>query len=101
MVVSLSSHNVIQYLRSSGLCSSEDGASDDSELPESSKNLNLLVMADNRKLLVKQELRTNNDGKESFSMSGYFTNCLSNFQSLVILERSLHQCCTLMKKTRS
>ena len=65
MVVSLSSHNVIQYLRSSGLCSSEDGASEDSELPKSTKNLNLLVtLADNRKLLVKQERSIDNDEKE-------------------------------------
>ncbi|MBW4449342.1 MAG: aminoglycoside phosphotransferase family protein [Spirirestis rafaelensis WJT71-NPBG6] len=65
MVVSLSSHNVIQYLRSSGLCSSEDGSSEDSELPKSTKNLNLLVtLADNRKLLVKQERSIDNDEKE-------------------------------------
>ncbi|MCM0589509.1 MAG: phosphotransferase [Gloeotrichia echinulata IR180] len=63
MVLSLSSHNVIQYLQEAGLCSSEDGASDDSELPDSSKNLNLLVnLADNRKLLVKQERSNNHDG---------------------------------------
>jgi hypothetical protein len=63
MVLSLSSHNVIQYLHHAGLCSSEDGASDDSELPDSSKNLNLLVtLADNCKLLVKQERSTNNAG---------------------------------------
>jgi hypothetical protein len=65
MVVSLSSHNVIQYLRSSGLCSSEDGSCEDSELPKSTKNLNLLVtLADNRKLLVKQERSIDNDEKE-------------------------------------
>ncbi|MCV3215008.1 phosphotransferase [Plectonema radiosum NIES-515] len=80
MVVSLSSHNVIQYLRSSGLCSSEDGASDNSELPESSKNLNLLVtLADNRKLLVKQELGTNNDGKEQFFNEWLFHCLLEQF----------------------
>lgn len=63
MVLSLSSHNVIQYLQDAGLCSSEDGASDDSELPDSSKNLNLLVtLADNCQLLVKQERSTNNPG---------------------------------------
>ena len=44
MLLSLSSHNVIQYLQDAGLCSAEDGASNESELPESSKkNLNLLV----------------------------------------------------------
>ncbi|MBN3899139.1 MAG: phosphotransferase [Nostoc sp. NOS(2021)] len=63
MVLSLSSHNVIQYLQDVGLCSSEDGASDKSELPGSSKNnLDLLVtLADNRKLLLKQERNINND----------------------------------------
>ncbi|MBW4643639.1 MAG: aminoglycoside phosphotransferase family protein [Goleter apudmare HA4340-LM2] len=63
MVLSLSSHNVIQYLHNAGLCSSEDGSSDDSELPDSHKNLNLLVtLADNHQLLVKQELSTNQAG---------------------------------------
>lgn len=62
MVLSLSSHNVIQYLQDAGLCSSEDGASEKSELPGSSKNnFNLLVtLADNRQLLIKQELNVNN-----------------------------------------
>ena len=62
MVLSLSSHNVIQYLQDAGLCSSEDGASDKSELPGISKNnFNLLVtLADNRKLLIKQERKLNN-----------------------------------------
>jgi hypothetical protein len=56
MVFSLSSHNVIQYLQEAGLCSAEDGASADSELPQSSKNLNVLVtLTGNRQLLVKQE----------------------------------------------
>jgi thiamine kinase-like enzyme len=56
MVFSLSSQNVIQYLQDADLCSSEDGASADAELPESSKNCNFLVtLADRRKLLVKQE----------------------------------------------
>ena len=65
MVLSLSSHNVIQYLQEAGLCSSEDDASDKSELPGSSKNnFGLLVtLADNRQLLVKQERNVkNNDG---------------------------------------
>ena len=65
MVLSLSSHNVIQYLLEAGLCSSEDDASDKSELPGSSKNnFGLLVtLADNRKLLIKQERNLkNNDG---------------------------------------
>ncbi|MEH2390464.1 MAG: phosphotransferase [Nostoc sp.] len=62
MVLSLSSHNVIQYLQDAGLCSSEDDASDKSELPGSSKNnFNLLVtLTDNRKLLIKQERNVNN-----------------------------------------
>ncbi|MBD0386373.1 MAG: aminoglycoside phosphotransferase family protein [Nostoc sp. C3-bin3] len=65
MVLSLSSHNVIQYLLEAGLCSSEDDASDKSELPGSSKNnFGLVVtLADNRKLLIKQERNLkNNDG---------------------------------------
>ncbi|MFH7028842.1 MAG: phosphotransferase family protein [Heteroscytonema crispum UTEX LB 1556] len=63
MVFSLSSHNVIQYLHDAGLCSSEDGASADAELPESSNNCNFLVtLADRRKLLVKQERCNDNDG---------------------------------------
>jgi Phosphotransferase enzyme family len=65
MVLSLSSHNVIQYLQDAGLCSSGDGALDKSELPGISKNnLNLLVtLADNRQLLLKQERNVNhNDG---------------------------------------
>ena len=62
MVLSLSSHNVIQYLQEAGLCSSEDDPSDKSELPGSSKNnFDLLVtLADNRKLLIKQERNVNN-----------------------------------------
>ncbi|WP_375502479.1 phosphotransferase family protein [uncultured Nostoc sp.] len=63
MVLSLSSHNVIQYLLEAGLCSSEDDASDKSELPGSSNNnFGLLVtLADNRKLLIKQERNLNNN----------------------------------------
>jgi thiamine kinase-like enzyme len=63
MVLSLSSHNVIQYLQDAGLCSSEDDASDKSELPAISKNnFNLLVtFADNRQLLLKQERNVNNN----------------------------------------
>jgi len=63
MVLSLSSQNVIQYLQDAGLCSSEDGASSESELPDRSKNFNLIVnLADNRQLLVKQEISNNHDG---------------------------------------
>ncbi|MBN3958783.1 phosphotransferase [Nostoc sp. NMS8] len=63
MVLSLSSHNVIQYLQDAGLCSSEDDVSDKSELPGSSKNnFNILVtLADNRQLLLKQERNVNNN----------------------------------------
>ena len=63
MVLSLSSHNVIQYLQDAGLCISEDGVSEKSELPGSSKNnFNLLVtLADNRQLLLKQECNVNNN----------------------------------------
>jgi hypothetical protein len=81
MVVSLSSHNVIQYLQQAGLCSSEDGASDDSELPEKKKNLNLLItLADNRKLLVKQERNIDlSDGKEQFFNEWLFHQLLEQF----------------------
>ncbi|MEH2136162.1 aminoglycoside phosphotransferase family protein [Nostoc sp.] len=63
MVLSLSSHNVIQYLQEAGLCSSEDDASDKSELPGNSKNnFDLLVtLGNNRKLLVKQERNVKNN----------------------------------------
>ncbi|MBK1990425.1 aminoglycoside phosphotransferase family protein [Sphaerospermopsis aphanizomenoides BCCUSP55] len=63
MILSLSSQNVIQYLQNVGLCSSEDGALYESELPENGgNNRNLLVnLADNRKLLVKQERGFNFD----------------------------------------
>ncbi|MEA5554076.1 aminoglycoside phosphotransferase family protein [Anabaena cylindrica UHCC 0172] len=61
MILSLSSQNVIQYLQNAGLCSSEDGILYESELLESGRNnRNLLVsLADNCKLLVKQENRQN------------------------------------------
>ncbi|MFN6513165.1 MAG: phosphotransferase family protein [Nostoc sp. CreGUA01] len=64
MVLSLSSHNVVQYLQDADLCNSEGGRLDEFDLPESSKkNLNLVVtLADNRKLLVKQERNTNSEG---------------------------------------
>ncbi|MDF2388606.1 phosphotransferase [Nostoc ellipsosporum NOK] len=64
MLLPLSSHNVIQYLQDAGLCSSEDGSFNESELPKSSKNnFNLLVtLGGNRQLLVKQERRVGGDG---------------------------------------
>lgn len=84
MIVSLSSHNVIQYLQDAELCSSEDGASDDSELPESSKhlskNLNLLVtLLDNRKLLLKQERSTIEDAKQELFNEWLFHQLLLHF----------------------
>jgi thiamine kinase-like enzyme len=85
MVLSLSSQNVIQYLRDAGLCSSEDGASDKSELPKNSKkNFNLLVtLADNRNLLVKQESITNNDGTpHEFFNEWLFQQLLGQFPVL-------------------
>ncbi|ABA20021.1 Aminoglycoside phosphotransferase [Trichormus variabilis ATCC 29413] len=63
MLLPLSSQNVIQHLQAADLCSSEDGKSDIVELPISKKNYNLVVnLADNRKLLVKQERGVENDG---------------------------------------
>jgi len=64
MVLSLSSHNVIQYLQDADLCNSE-GGTDESNLPGSSKkNFNLVVtLADNRKLLLKQERNVNSEGQ--------------------------------------
>ncbi|MBF2065141.1 MAG: phosphotransferase [Calothrix sp. C42_A2020_038] len=62
MVFSLSSHNVIQYLQSSGLFSLEDGASFSCQLPQSGKNRNFLVTLPGQKLLVKQERCLIQDG---------------------------------------
>ena len=63
MLSLLSSQNVIQYLLDKGLCGAEDGAAYKSVLPENTKkNRNLLViLADNRQLLIKQERNINND----------------------------------------
>lgn len=60
MVFSLSSHNVIQYLQVAGLCSLEDGALFDSQLPHC-KNRNFLVTQSGQKLLVKQERSLDNE----------------------------------------
>ncbi len=62
MLLPMSSQNVIQYLQEAGLCSSENTTLDQTELPETSKkNYNLLVtLADNRKLLIKQERNLEN-----------------------------------------
>ncbi len=61
MLLSLSSHNVIQYLYDAGLCSSEDGAAYESELPTNSHGeISLLVnLADNCQILVQQEHHSN------------------------------------------
>jgi hypothetical protein len=84
MLTSLSSHNVIQYLQEAGLCSSEEGVSTESELPQSSKkNLNLLVtLKGNRKLLV-QERHIDNDGKpDEFFNEWLFHQLLERFPAL-------------------
>ncbi|MCC5649538.1 aminoglycoside phosphotransferase family protein [Nostoc sp. XA013] len=86
MVLSLSSHNVIQYLLEAGLCSSEDDASDKSELPGSSKNnFDLLVtLADNRKLLIKQErnLKKNDGAPRELFQEWLFHQLLQQFPVL-------------------
>ncbi|MEJ6480398.1 phosphotransferase [Nostoc punctiforme UO1] len=86
MVLSLSSHNVIQYLQEAGLCSSEDDASDKSELPGSSKNsFDLLVtLADNRKLLIKQErnVRSNDGAPHELFQEWLFHQLLQQFPVL-------------------
>ncbi|QIR39053.1 aminoglycoside phosphotransferase family protein [Tolypothrix sp. PCC 7910] len=81
MVLSLSSQNVIQYLQDAGLCSSEDGATSESELPDRTKNLNLIVsLADNRKLLVKQEVSNNHEGTpQEFFKEWLFHQLLQQF----------------------
>ncbi|MBD2296602.1 aminoglycoside phosphotransferase family protein [Anabaena sphaerica FACHB-251] len=85
MIISLSSQNVIQYLQKAGLCSSEDGALYASDLPESvGNNRNLLVkLADNRKLLVKQERRINFDSSpHEFFNEWLFHQLLDQFPVL-------------------
>ena len=85
MVLSLSSHNVIQYLHKAGLCSSEEGVYADSELPLSSmKNCNLLVnLTANHKLLVKQERYINNDANShDFFNEWLFHQLLEQFPVL-------------------
>lgn len=85
MVLSLSSHNVIQYLYKTGLCNSEEGVSADSELPLGSmKNCNLLVtLTGNHKLLVKQEQYINNYGNShEFFNEWLFHQLLEKFPVL-------------------
>ncbi|BAY43917.1 aminoglycoside phosphotransferase [Scytonema sp. HK-05] len=85
MVLSLSSHNVIQYLHKAGLCSSEEGVYADSELLLTSmKNCNLLVnLNGNYKLLVKQERYINNDANShEFFNEWLFHQLLQQFPVL-------------------
>ncbi|MFN6564492.1 MAG: aminoglycoside phosphotransferase family protein [Nostoc sp. ChiSLP01] len=64
MVLSLSSHNVIQYLQNADLCNSEGGTHESDLAGSSKKNFSLVVtLADNRKLLLKQERNVNSEGQ--------------------------------------
>jgi hypothetical protein len=71
MLLSLSSQNVIQYLLNAGLCSAGDGAAYKSVWSENSKNTQnlLVILADGRQLVIKQERNINNDqnGHELFN----------------------------------
>jgi Phosphotransferase enzyme family len=85
MLLPLSSDDVIQYLQEAGLCSCEDGTSDEYELPESSKkNFNLVVtIAGNRKLLVKQKRSIeNNETHQDFFNEWLFHQLLQQFPVL-------------------
>ncbi|MBW4632884.1 MAG: phosphotransferase [Iphinoe sp. HA4291-MV1] len=85
MVLSLSSVNVIQYLYKTGLCSSEEGANVDSELPQASKkNFNVLVtLPEHHKLLVKQKQCIDNDGNpHEFFNEWLFHQLLQRFPVL-------------------
>jgi hypothetical protein len=85
MLFTLSSHNVIQYLQKTGLCCSEDGASNQYELLKSrQKNCNLLVtVAGNQKLLVKQKPHIQNDGTpHDFFNEWLFQQLLQQFPVL-------------------
>lgn len=81
MLLPLSSHNVIQYLQETGICCSEDGASNKYELLKSSHhNLNLLVtLADNQKLLVKQKLNLDDGNPHEFFNEWLFHELLQQF----------------------
>ncbi|NJL09808.1 MAG: aminoglycoside phosphotransferase family protein [Calothrix sp. SM1_7_51] len=83
MISLLSSQNVIQYLQDVGLLACEDGASADTESPQSSKNLNLLVsLAPDRKLLVKQELSSNDETPQELFKEWLFHQLLESFPVL-------------------
>ncbi|MDJ0737355.1 MAG: aminoglycoside phosphotransferase family protein [Nostocaceae cyanobacterium] len=85
MLLSLSSHNVIQYLQDAGLCSSEDGAAFAQKLPKNSNNFNFLVSisAKNHKLLVKQEGNgKNNEIPQEFFNEWLFKQLLDSFPVL-------------------
>ncbi|WP_414548017.1 phosphotransferase family protein [Anabaena sp. CCY 0017] len=85
MLLSMSSHNVIQYLQEIGLCCSEDGALNKYELLKSSpQNLNLLVtLAGNQKLLVKQKRQIENNGNShDFFNEFLFQQLLQQFPVL-------------------
>ncbi|AKG22309.1 aminoglycoside phosphotransferase family protein [Calothrix sp. 336/3] len=84
MVLSLSSYNVIQHLQEAGLCSSEDGASADAELPESwSKNLNFVVtLGGDRTLLVKQAGEFTDGIPQDFFNEWLFHQLLQQFPVL-------------------
>ncbi|WP_016950292.1 phosphotransferase family protein [Anabaena sp. PCC 7108] len=85
MLLSLSSQNVIQYLQKVGLRSAEDGAKYESKLPENNrKNHNLLVtLANNHKLLVKQEQHINLDiSHHEFFKEWLFHQLLQQFPIL-------------------
>ncbi|MDF5734034.1 MAG: phosphotransferase [Rhizonema sp. PD38] len=65
MLISLCDHNVIQYLQTIGVSSSEDDAEYTQLFNSSKKNFNLQVtLAGNRQLLVKQERHIENDGTQ-------------------------------------
>ncbi|HYW19327.1 MAG TPA: aminoglycoside phosphotransferase family protein [Nodularia sp. (in: cyanobacteria)] len=85
MLLSLSSQNIIQYLQETGLCCSEDGASNKYELLKSSQqNLNILVtLGGNQKLLVKQKRHIEDDGtSHEFFNEWLFHQLLEQFPVL-------------------
>lgn len=84
MEFSLSSQNVIQYVVDAGICRSEDSASALFESPQPGKNFNLLLsLPGNRKLLVKQERRSDNgETANEFLSEWQFHKCLQQFPDL-------------------